>query len=84
MSDTFDKFAKSNEAQAVYKKKPYATHRWQHEAAVYAEQMGFAPNKGWFRFFKQYFEKNEPRFRSILEKAMNPNITNKDKDIPLP
>jgi len=75
----FDKFAKSNEAKAVYKKAPYSKNRWQHEAVVYAEQLGFAPNKGWFRFFKTYFNKHETQFRSIMEKALNPNINNKDK-----
>ena len=75
----FDEFAKSNEAKAVYKKAPYSKIRWQHEAVVYAEQMGFTPDKGWFKFFKTNFEKHEPRFRSIMEMAMNPNIDNKDK-----
>ena len=60
-------------------KKKIAAYRWQDEAVNYAKALGFAPNKGWFRFFKQNFEKYEPRFRSILEMASNPNINNKDK-----
>ena len=60
-------------------KKKYAAYRWQDEAVNYAQKLGFAPNKGWFRFFKTYFEKNESRFRSIMEMALNPNINNKDK-----
>ena len=59
--------------------KKYAAYRWQDEAVNYAKSLGFAPNKAWFRFFKTYFEKNEPRFRSIMEKAVNPNIKNKEK-----
>jgi hypothetical protein len=75
----FDEFAKSNSAKAVYKKAPYSKNRWQHEAIVYAERLAIKPNKAWFRFFKQYFDKYEPRFRSIMEKALNPNIKTKDK-----
>jgi len=78
MSD-FDDFAKSNEAQAVYKKAAYAKHRWQHEAVVYADRLGIKPDNQWFKFFKQHFYKHEPKFRSILEQASNPNIKKKDK-----
>ena len=78
MSD-FDDFAKSNTAKAIYRKAPYSKNRWQHEAVVYAEKLGFAPNKGWFKFFKTNFEKYEPKFHSILDMALNPNIRNKDK-----
>lgn len=59
--------------------KKYAAYRWQDEAVSYAKALGFVPNKQWFRFFKQNFEKQEPRFRSIMEKAVNPNINNKEK-----
>ena len=74
-----DDYLDSPDSKANYRKAPYAQHRWQHEAVVYAEKLGFTPNKAWFKFFKQNFEKHEPKFRSILEKAVNPNITNKDK-----
>ena len=59
--------------------KKYAAYRWQDEAVNYAQKLGFKPNKGWFKFFKTYFDKYEPKFLSIMEKAINPNIKNKEK-----
>jgi hypothetical protein len=59
--------------------KKVAAYRWQDEAVNYAKALGFAPNKGWFQFFKQHFTKSEPRFRSIMEMATRPTIRNKQK-----
>lgn len=70
----FDEFIAEKQHQ-----KKVAAYRWQDEAVNYAQKLGITPGKGWFRFFKTYFEKNEPRFRSILDMALNPNINNKDK-----
>lgn len=59
--------------------KRLAAYRWQDEAVAYAKALGFVPNKGWFRFFKDNFPKHEPRFRSIMELATRPTIRNKQK-----
>lgn len=41
--------------------KKLAAYRWQDEAVNYASALGFAPNPGWFKFFKQNFPKHEPK-----------------------
>ena len=69
-----DQFLATKTAQ-----KRLAAYRWQDEAVNYAKALGFKPNMGWFRFFKQYFTKSEPRFRSIMEMATKPTIRNKEK-----
>jgi hypothetical protein len=59
--------------------KRLAAYRWQDEAVNYAKALGFAPNKGWFKFFKDNFPKYESKFRSIMELATRPTIHNKEK-----
>jgi hypothetical protein len=59
--------------------KKVAAYRWQDEAVNYAKALGFTPNKGWFRFFKDNFPKAEPKFRSIMELATRETIKNKEK-----
>jgi|WetSurSiteA1Bulk_404760.scaffolds.fasta_scaffold06581_5 hypothetical protein len=59
--------------------KRVAAYRWQDEAVNYAKALGFKPNKGWFKFFKQNFQKFEPKFRSIMELATKDTIRNKEK-----
>lgn len=62
---SLDDYLSSNDSKAIYKKKEYSKNEWQHQAAIYAEELKIKLNSNWFKFFRENYD--EPSFRYAKE-----------------